>query len=338
PHFEAWIYRTFGRGIAEHFMIPYNRRQWAWDLKDMNYDWIAERVPMPKIEEVLLGALKPPEKKYGPNQEFWYPAEGGIEALPKAFLKYIPEEHIWLNAKVRAINPSRHEVILEDGRHICYGRLISTIPLPALVKMLDADTPAEVTTAAAGLKNNIVHAVNIGLEGTELGVDKFMHWSYFPEEHTVFHRISFPHHFSEWMAPPECCSIQAEISESIYRSRDRATLIQETLNGLVRVGILSEKEILPVRDGGRVRVASVMTLNPAYVIYNLTHHHNTRVIKDCLRAFNIETRGRFGEWEYMNMDHAILSGKAAQPVATLAMVDIPGAYISTTPPRSTHSC
>jgi protoporphyrinogen oxidase len=27
PHFEAWIYRTFGCGIAEHFMIPYNRRQ-----------------------------------------------------------------------------------------------------------------------------------------------------------------------------------------------------------------------------------------------------------------------------------------------------------------------
>ena len=70
-HFEAWIYRTFGQGIAENFMIPYNRRQWAWNLQEMNYDWIADRVPMPDIGEVLQGALQPQEKKYGSNQVFW---------------------------------------------------------------------------------------------------------------------------------------------------------------------------------------------------------------------------------------------------------------------------
>jgi protoporphyrinogen oxidase len=26
-HYEEWIHQTFGRGIAEHFMIPYNRKQ-----------------------------------------------------------------------------------------------------------------------------------------------------------------------------------------------------------------------------------------------------------------------------------------------------------------------
>ena len=36
----------------------------------MSYDWIAERVPVPEIRQVLLGALEPPDKKYGPNREF----------------------------------------------------------------------------------------------------------------------------------------------------------------------------------------------------------------------------------------------------------------------------
>jgi UDP-galactopyranose mutase len=311
PHFEAWIYRTFGRGIAEHFMIPYNRRQWAWDLKDMSYDWIADRVLVPRIEEVLLGALRPPSKKYGPNQEFWYPMEGGIEALPKAFLQYIPEERIWLNTTVIGIDGSRREVILADGRRLRYKWLISTIPLPILVSMLGESVPSEVKAAAAGLKYNIVHTVNIGLEGTNLGIDKPMHWVYFADDKTVFHRISFPHHFSEWMVPPGCCSIQAEISESVYQPRNQGTLIQETLEGLVRVGILSEEEVRPVTGGGRIRVVKMVTLNPAYIIYDLKHCENVQVIKEYLLSFNIETRGRFGEWEYFNMDHAILSGKKA---------------------------
>jgi len=309
PHFEAWIYRTFGRGIAEHFMIPYNRRQWAWDLKDMRYDWIADRVPMPDIKEVLLGALRPPNRKYGPNKEFWYPIEGGIEALPKAFLQYIPKERIWFNAAVIAIDRSRHEVTLADGRRLRYKWLISTIPLPILVNMLCESVPSEVKAAAGGLKSNIVHTVNIGLEGTELGIDRPMHWVYFADDATIFHRISFPHRFSEWMVPPGCCSIQAEISESVYRSHNRASLVHETLDGLVHVGILSEKEARPVSDGGRVRLTKVVTLDPAYIIHDLKHRENMRVIKDYLKIFNIETRGRFGEWEYFNMDHAILCGK-----------------------------
>lgn len=311
PHFEAWIYRTFGRGIAEHFMIPYNRRQWAWDLKDMNYDWIADRVPMPEIKEVLLGALRPLSKKYGPNREFWYPMEGGIEALSEAFLRHIPEERIWLNTEVIAIDGSRHEVTLADGRRLQYRWLISTIPLPITVNMLGESVPSEVKAAAAGLKYNIVHTVNIGLEGTELGIDKPMHWVYFADDTTIFHRISFPYHFSEWMVPPGCCSIQAEISESVYRPHNRATLVQETLDGLVRVGILSEREARPVSEGGRVRLVKVVTLSPAYIIYDLKHRHNTRLIKEYLSDINIISSGRFGEWEYFNMDHAILSGKNA---------------------------
>lgn len=310
-HFEEWIYRTFGRGIAKNFMIPYNQRQWAWDLKDMNYDWIAERVPMPKIEEVLLGALRPPNKKYGPNREFWYPIEGGIEALPKAFLRYIPEQRIWLNATVTSIDGLRHEVNLADGRRLRYEWLISTIPLPTLIRLLGESVPSEVRTAAAGLKHNIVHTVNIGLEGTELGLDRPMHWIYFPEDTTIFHRISFPHQFSEWMVPKGCCSIQAEVSESIYKPCNRATLIEETLKGLVRVGILSKEEARPISNGGRIRVVKVVTLNPAYIIYDLKHRENVQIIKDYLKTLNIDSRGRFGEWEYFNMDHVILSGKAA---------------------------
>jgi protoporphyrinogen oxidase len=209
------------------------------------------------------------------------------------------------------VDSERREVLLADGRRVRYGRLISTIPLPALARLLGETVPPTIRECAAALKHNSVHAVNIGLDGTDLAAAEAMHWIFFPEESTIFHRLSFPGNLSGWMVPRGCTSIQAEISESSYRPCDRAALIQQTLEHLARVGILKATDVRPLAEGGRVRLAQVVTLDPAYVIYDLRHRENTRTIRDHLRSLGISTRGRFGEWEYLNMDHVILSGKAA---------------------------
>jgi UDP-galactopyranose mutase len=309
-HFEEWIVRNFGKGIAEHFMIPYNRRLWAWDLKEMNYDWIAGRVPVPEMSDVLKGALQPPLKKYGPNQEFWYPLTGGIESLARAFLRFIPPDRLRLNTMVTAIDGPRHEVILRDGRHIRYNRLISTLPLPTLVHLLGEAIPPAVKECADGLKFNTVHTVNIGLEGTDIGPVESMHWVYYPEESTIFHRLSIPKNFSSAMVPDNCSSLQLEISESAFRPCNRDTLIERCIGDLIRTGILRDN------DRDRIQSAEVVTLHPAYIIYDLRHRENIRTITACLHQMNISTKGRFGEWEYLNMDQAILSGKrAAEEIA-----------------------
>jgi UDP-galactopyranose mutase len=311
PHLEAWIYQTFGKGIAENFMLPYNRRQWAWDLTQMSYDWIAGRVPIPEVRDVVLGALSPPDRRYGPNQEFWYPARGGIAALADALLTYIVGERLWLGTEAVAVDGGQRLVLLADGRRVRYDRLISTIPLPNLVQLLGGAVPAAVRRQGSSLNSNAVHTVNLGLEGTDLATVGSMHWVYFPEDITVFHRLSLPRNFSASLVPEGCCSMQLEISESRYRPRDRSLLIQEALDGLVRVGILEEGEARPTQQGGRVRIARLQTLNPAYVIYDLAHRENTKSIRSHLRRMGISTHGRFGEWEYLNMDAAILSGRAA---------------------------
>ena len=304
-HFEEWIYRNFGNGIAEHFMVPYNRRLWAWDLKDMNYDCIADRIPMPEIRDVLKGALQPPAKKIGPNQEFWYPEYGGIEALSQAFQRYIPPDRLWLNTEVVAVDSAHHKVILADGRHIRYDRLISTIPLPLLVRFLGERVPSSVQKSAGELRCNTVHTVNIGFDESDIGPLGSMHWIYFPENTTIFHRVSVPGNFSSSMVPRNCSSLQLEISESIQRPHNQKALTDRCLTDLIQVGILEEC------DRKRVRVSHLVTLNPAYIIYNLTHRKNVRTITTFLKKIRITSQGRFGEWEYLNMDQAILSGKKA---------------------------
>ena len=138
-----------------------------------------------------------------------------------------------------------------------------------------------------------------------------MHWVYYPGDISVFHRISFPHRFAPSMTPQGCTSLQAEISESRHKPINRATLVEETLAGLVRVGLLDEQEILPVAQGGRIAVTQVVTLDPAYVIYDHQHGSHIPAIKDYLGTLDIQTCGRFGDWEYFNMDASMLAGKRA---------------------------
>src|SRR5262249_8463569 len=42
--FEDWILARFGRGLADVFMLPYNRKVWAYDPSALGTGWMGERV------------------------------------------------------------------------------------------------------------------------------------------------------------------------------------------------------------------------------------------------------------------------------------------------------
>lgn len=295
-NFEQWIYKTFGSGIAKHFMIPYNRKQWGIDPKLMSNDWISERVPVPTVEEVLDGALREPQKKFGPNKEFWYPVMGGIEALPRGFLPFV-EDRLQVNSEVVKIHSQKRFVEMRNGETVSYEKLIYTLPLPLIPKLFD-EVPLAVRRAAEGLEYNIIHTVNLGIDRPNISG---FHWVYFPEDDFVFHRISFPMNFHKSCAPEGKSSIMCEVSESRYKKVNKDALIQDCVRDLQKAKVLQKDD--------EIVLATINTLNPAYVIYDLYHLKNVKLIHDFLKSRDIYPAGRFGQWEYLNMDHSILSGK-----------------------------
>lgn len=295
--FEGWVLRTFGEGIARHFMLPFNRKLWAIPLRQMTHEWIADRVLQPELEEVLEGALREQSKIFGPNAQFWYPREGGMEALPRAFLPHIRGLH--LESEVVEISPREKRIRLRNGEIRPYRRLIFSLPLPALLDLIE-DLPPQVRRATAVLEHNTILAVNLGVEREAIS-DK--HWIYYPEERFVFHRISLPMNFSPSMAPAGKSSITVEIATSRHKPVEREGLVDRVIENLVEAGILKDK--------GEVSVTQVLELTPAYVIYTHPHRESVSLVHGFLRENDIYPCGRFGDWEYLNMDHAILSGKRA---------------------------
>lgn len=311
-NFEEFIYKVWGAGIAKHFAIPYNRKLWAVPLTEMETSWLGGRVPMPDLGEMIEGALKPAPKPMGPNARFGYPLRGGFQALMNGFLPHLKGE-LLLETSVEEVNPLKHTVRLSNGRQIRYGHLISTMPLPALVRAMGSAAPRPVREAVKLLEHVSVRCVNLGL-GCERPTDK--HWIYYPED-TVFHRIFVQGNASPYCNPPGGFGITCEITYSRHKPLpcDGDDLIRMCIEDCRRVGMIPE--------GVEVVAANQVDMPYAYVVYNHARKQAVETIRKWLEDHQILLAGRYSEWEYYNSDHAFTAGRKAAEQVRQAQTSVP---------------
>ncbi len=297
-NFEEFIYKVWGAGIAKHFAIPYNRKIWAVPLHEMETSWLGGRVPLPDLEEMIEGALSPKPRPMGPNARFGYPLRGGFQALMDGFLPHLRGE-VRLNSRVATISPRRRMITLADGTVIPYEQLISTMPLPVLIRAMGDEIPEEVRLAAAKLRYTSVRCVNIGV-GREQLTEK--HWIYYPED-TVFHRIFVQGNASPHCNPPGGFGLTCEITYGPLKPLpcDGDELIQRCVAECVQVGLM--------RPDDSVLVANQVDMPFAYVVYDHERPQHVATIRAFLEQHDIYLAGRYSEWEYYNSDHAFLAGR-----------------------------
>jgi UDP-galactopyranose mutase len=297
-NFEEFIYKVWGAGVARHFAIPYNRKLWAVPLTEMETSWLGGRVPLPDLEEMIDGALRPVGKPVGPNARFGYPLRGGFQALMTGFLPLL-EGEVRTRAQVCRVSTRTRTVTLTDGSRYRYGKLISTAPLPRLIDMLGADVPEHIRTAAQKLRHVSVRCVNLGVARERL-TDK--HWIYYPEE-PVFHRI-----FVQGNASPHCnprggFGLTCEITYSPDKPLpcDGEDLIDRCIADCIKVGLL--------RDSDEILARNQIDMPYAYVVYDHARKQNVELVREWLLERDILLAGRYSEWEYYNSDHAFIAGR-----------------------------
>jgi UDP-galactopyranose mutase len=308
-NFEEFIYSVWGAGIARHFAIPYNRKLWAVPLSEMETSWLGGRVPLPDLEEMIEGALKPVAKPMGPNARFGYPLRGGFQALMDGWLPFLKNQ-LRLNSRVVAVSPQRHTITLSDGTTMRYEHLVSTMPLPVLVRCMGNEAPASIRRAAESLRHVSVRCVHIGV-GRENLTEK--HWIYYPED-TVFHRIFVQGNASPHCNPPGGFGLTCEITYSEHKPLpcDGNALIERCIRDCHKVGIFKPED--PIWATAQVDMPY------AYVVYDHGRAKSVAAIREWLLERDIVLAGRYSEWEYYNSDHAFIAGKkaaeAAQRLAT----------------------
>jgi protoporphyrinogen oxidase len=294
-NYEEWMRGFFGHAIAETLMIPYARKLWTVEPTTMDFNWIGRRVPTPEVERILIGALTDDVAQVGATAHFWYPWRGGIEALPRALAEQVAR--IQLRRELERIDTRRRVLHLADGDEVPYGELIFTLPLVRLPQLIP-NLPEPVASACRQLRFQGILNVNLGIDRPDISPH---HWIYFYEDLFPFHRLSFPGNFSPHNVPPGKSSISTEIAYRSDEALDRDRAVRDTIESLRACRILAEDD--------KVELVHVEAISPAYVIYDLGHRAAVETIAAWLHSVGIHAAGRFGEWQYFNMDHAMKSGR-----------------------------
>lgn len=293
--FKQWILESLGEGFARHFMIPFNEKLWQVPLEELTSDWVSWLVPKPDLTDVVNGALGIKDKAFGYNPSFLYPRRGGIGTVPRAFLAGVKD--IVYGSELVEVDTARRRAVFRDGRVEPYETLVSTIPVPELVRRCP-DLPAAIREAADGLRFVSVYNVNLGVARERVS-DK--HWIYFPERAFPFYRAGFPMNFSPALGPPGCSSLYVEVSHRPGDVTPPDELLRQVRSGLERAGI--------VKPDDEIVVADVKDIRYAYVLFDRHRARALPAILAELESRGIHSIGRYGRWEHTSMEDAIAQGK-----------------------------
>ncbi|MBL7081160.1 MAG: FAD-dependent oxidoreductase [Candidatus Omnitrophica bacterium] len=292
--FRYWIDKTFGKGIANHFMIPYNTKFWTVPLADLTCEWIDGFIPIPTLSQILEGTIKESRQNLGYNASFWYP-ERGINEVSRVFTKEI--KNIYPRCCVNEINLNKKEIRLNGKQKEKFDFLISTIPLPEMLYLL-RKLPRNIAISFKNLRWNSIFNLNLGIEKK---LNHCRHWVYFPEKDFCFFRVGFPSNFSSLLAPADKSSIYVEISYSGGKPIDKNNIVLRIKEDLKKAGIITPDDQVCLEDTNDIKYA--------YPIYDHNYRQSREKILKFLIQNNIIPCGRYGSWRYMSMEDVILDGK-----------------------------
>lgn len=303
-NFRQWMDTIFGAGIVKHFMEPYNCKVWGVPLHEMSRDWISERVSVIDLARIERNiAEKIDDVNWGPNNTFKFPRRGGTGAIFNAIARKF-QDRISLSHELAEVDLATRKLTFSNGRQEHYDTLITTIPLDIFVALC-RDVPVQVLEAARNLVHNSGLIVGIGVEG-ERRDSKC--WMYFPEDNCPFYRVTNFHNYSRWNVPDGDISrfsaLVCETTYSPHKPVNREKIVEDTIQGLVNTGMLSDIE--------RKRIVSryLIDIPYSYPVPTVGRDAALSVINEFLESQGVYSRGRFGAWKYEvgNMDHSFMQG------------------------------
>lgn len=294
--YKNWLVSQYGSVIAETFPIPYTRKYWTVEPDALTTEWIGNKMSSPDLRDVLEGAFSSNTKNAYYISSLRYPKKGGYQSYLKMMANHAD---IRLNKKAILVDIENKYVVFEAGEKTHYTELISSIPLPELIKIIK-NVPVDVKNAANNLCATSVSLISLGFSKPDIA--KHL-WFYIYDDDILSARANSPNIKSAHNVPKGCSSLQFEIYHSKYKLLPQSgnDLINHVINKCIDMNLINSREEVILSDYRDIEYANV--------IPNQEMIKNREIIHKFLDDVGIKYIGRFGKWDYLWSDEAFLSGK-----------------------------
>ncbi|MBI2470763.1 MAG: FAD-dependent oxidoreductase [Planctomycetes bacterium] len=309
--FEDWIVNRFGRTLYNLFFGPYTEKLWGVSPKFISSDWASQRISLLNLKDVLFRLLK--LKKGTPRtyaKGYFYPKKGigqmfdiMSEEISKMGGKVVLNATVsWIkvnNTSIESISYVQRGVT----RTIDCDAIISTIPLPDLIKAFPGHLTKNIINHASVLKFRAVRFLNILVDLPNISDNT---WMYVSEGKHIMTRIQEPKRRSPFSAPEGKTSVMLEIpcnENDETWSCSKEILLNRCLADLKELG-------LDIRD--KVIDYFTTSVTHGYPVYSLDYSMHRQKLFDFLDCYeNLITCGRQGTFRYIFMDTSMEMGIAA---------------------------
>jgi protoporphyrinogen oxidase len=283
-NFQEMLFSRFGRAIAEKFLIPYNEKLYATDLSTLDEDAMGRFFPHADLTDVIRNMRHPDNGSY--NATFTYPEGGAIEYV-KALASAVRSEAILLNEGLVSVDLAKR-VARTTKREIHFERLVSSMPLPALLRA----TGLTHDPAAFSWNKVLVHNLGFDKKGP-----KDVHWVYYPDRARPFYRVGFYDNIFDH----DRMSLYVEVGFPKDAPVDVEGTRAKVLEGLEAEGVI---------NGHRLLAHHAVVMDPAYVhITRASIAAHARLAR-ILRAHSVYAIGRYGGWTYCAIEDNIVEARA----------------------------
>lgn len=282
--FLAMLYARFGRAIAEKFLIPYNEKLYACDLRTLDRDAMGRFFPHADLTDVVRNMRAADNASY--NATFIYPRGGAIQFV-RALASEVQPERICTGEALVAIDLDRR-VARTSQRELRYERLVSSAPFPRLAAMCGVPHDASV------FNWNKVLVFNLGFDAKGA---RDVHWTYYPDRSLSFYRVGWYDNIFD----TDRMSLYVELGHPRDATIDVDAARDRVLADLERAGVV---------QGQRLVAHHAVVMDPAYVHINQRSIAEHARLSELLRAHGVHSIGRYGGWTYCSIEDNIVEARA----------------------------
>jgi protoporphyrinogen oxidase len=308
-NYEGWLVARFGWRLYRTFFKTYTEKVWGMKVADMPADWAAQRVKNLSLFNAITNAILPKRNQKDITsliEEFQYPKYGpGMMWERCTELVEAQGSDVRMRTKVvkvRHADGKATSVVAEgpDGTTVeqpC-THVVSTMPIPLLLKAMDPAPPAEVIAAADGLKFRDFLTVALVVPEADGFEDN---WIYIHDPGVEVGRIQNFGSWSPYLVKDgrTCLGLEYFVNEGdqLWSAPDEELIARGTRE-LAALGLAKPEN---------VQAGYVVRMPKAYPIYDNDYKRNVEVLRSWLstNATNVYPVGRNGMHKYNNQDHSM---------------------------------
>lgn len=276
-NFQDFLKNTFGNTLYQLYFEPYNTKVWRRKLEDMPIAWLAGKLPISSVEEIIFNNFNRVAEKRFVHSSFYYERQNGSQLIADRLSEGL---QIKYNSQIARINHYCNQWEINDelfDKVLFCGNIKD---LPSILK--NEPRIKEYATSIDALKYHGTTTVFCEIDSNPYS------WIYLPSTCYQAHRIICTGNFSS-------------TNNNVSLGNERITATIEFTDSISEKNIKENLKRIPLHPTYVTHKYNQFT----YPIQSMGTREIIAQLKQQLADLGFYLTGRFADWEYYNMDAAM---------------------------------